>query len=470
MLDRQRGLVTASAGLLGLARSGHDATLLPDGRVLIAHGVDGTGSTVDTAEIFDPTTQAFATAPPTTGAVSDPALVASIPADGATDVPPTEPISLRFAAPVQVESLSGPSVVLIGTTGGVEARVVAAEGGRLVFLHPTAPLRAGATYQVLARGLTDVSGNAVPDAAVAFTVARADEPVAPTSDDESVNGINSPWRTLAPLQAPAGVTAVAGQVLQLNGAPLPGVTLRIEDHETRTDRTGRFLLTAVPAGHHELVIDGRTASTPGRDYGVFEYGLKVQAGKTNVLPFTSWMPRIDTAHAVHISSPTTANTVVTSPDIPGLELHVPAGTVIKDIDGKVATKISITPIPVDRPPFPLPDTRYVPIYFTIQPGGGYVYSKAGTGVRLHYPNYQYSAPGSTFGFWHYDPEDRGWFCLLATGRSLRTVGRSCLTPACRSTNSPARWSPIPHSRRRKGHNHATNARTANRLTSVPVCS
>jgi type II secretory pathway component GspD/PulD (secretin) len=33
------------------------------------------------------------------------------------------------------------------------------------------------------------------------------------------------------------------------------------------------------------------------------------------------------------------------------------------------TKISLTLIPLDRTPFPLPNNVYVPIYFTIQPGG-----------------------------------------------------------------------------------------------------
>ena len=35
-------------------------------------------------------------------------------------------------------------------------------------------------------------------------------------------------------------------------------------------------------------------------------------GRTNVLPYTIWMPEIDTAHAVSIPSPTTAETVITS--------------------------------------------------------------------------------------------------------------------------------------------------------------
>ena len=40
--------------------------------------------------------------------------------------------------------------------------------------------------------------------------------------------------------------------------------------------------------------------------------------------------------------------------------------------GGSCVKLTITPIPVDRPPLPLPNGVKGPIYFTIQPGGPYV--------------------------------------------------------------------------------------------------
>jgi hypothetical protein len=115
---------------------------------------------------------------------------------------------------------------------------------------------------------------------------------------------HSPWQDLPPLQAPLGVTALAGQLLRLNGQPLPNATLQIEGITARTDGTGRFLLVGLPAGHQEMLIDARTASLPGRTYGVFEVGVDITPGQTNVLPYTSWQPQIDTAHAVTIPSPT----------------------------------------------------------------------------------------------------------------------------------------------------------------------
>jgi RHS repeat-associated protein len=223
---------------------------------------------------------------------------------------------------------------------------------------------------------------------------------------------DSPWRALPPLQAAAGVTALAGQALTLNGEPLANVTLEIEGGygtgtRARTDSTGRFLVTHIAAGRHELLIDGRSASRPGRTYGVFEAGVTITQGQTNALSYTIWMPRIDTAHAVTIPSPTSRETVITTPHIPGLEVRIPAGTVIRDHEGQVVRQISITPIPVDRPPFPLPANVEVPIYFTIQPGGAYVMNDK-AGVRLVYPNYTDEMPGTRANFWHYDPEEKGW--------------------------------------------------------------
>jgi hypothetical protein len=80
----------------------------------------------------------------------------------------------------------------------------------------------------------------------------------------------------------------------------------------------------------------------------------------------------DFAEVVKVPFPTTAEVVVTTPLLPGLEFRIPPNTTITDIDGNVASDISITPVPIKQPPFPLPKGVQVPIYFTIQPGSGYI--------------------------------------------------------------------------------------------------
>jgi hypothetical protein len=155
------------------------------------------------------------------------------------------------------------------------------------------------------------------------------------------------------LKAPRGVTALAGQVLRLNGEPLAQVTLKIGDRSVRTDQTGRFLLTGIAGGDQVLVMDGSTANRPGRSYAIFEYYVDIEARETTVLPFTIWMPLLDTRNATAIPVPTPGPMVATTPLIPGLELRIPGNVILQTSGGPLRT-IPLTRIPVDRPPFPLP--------------------------------------------------------------------------------------------------------------------
>jgi RHS repeat-associated protein len=224
----------------------------------------------------------------------------------------------------------------------------------------------------------------------------------------AIHGLRSGF---TPTSLASGTTAVAGQVLRLNGRPLEDATLSIGSRSVRTDSNGEFLLTDVPAGGQTLVIDGRTAGGHQRRYGRYEYRMNVQAGQMNVLPFVIWMTRLDTRNTVKLASPTRGETVITTPRIPGLELRIPRGKVIRDAEGRIATEVSITAIPVDQPPFPLPNVP-VPIYFTIQPGGAHlenVGGNAGAGARLIYPNFTSSAPGARMDFYNYDASGKGWY-------------------------------------------------------------
>jgi RHS repeat-associated protein len=409
IVDPATGALVGTALFEGKGRAGHRAQLLADGRVVIGEGAGPDGQAAPAMEVFEPSTGTFASIRELRPLPTD----SSIPSDGSEDVDRGARVALRFARPVSSQRLSGESFVLEDASGAhVPISTVVAEGGRLVLVRPVSPLRAGQAYHLTAAQLFDRSGDRLADQSVRFVTRPEEQSGVGSSDDDSdQGGVDSVWRALKPLSAAPGVTALAGQVLRLNGAPLADVTIKIEEHETRTDKTGRFLLEGVDAGHEEMIIDGRSANKPNTTYGVFEVGVDIAAGRTTALPYTSWMPKIDTQHAITIASPTTDETVLGNPAIPGLEVHLAAGTVIRDIDGNVAREISITPIPLDRPPFPLPRNVYVPIYFTVQPGGGYVYAADGvtpSGARLFYPNYHQEATGKVFDFWHYDPERLGW--------------------------------------------------------------
>jgi RHS repeat-associated protein len=207
-----------------------------------------------------------------------------------------------------------------------------------------------------------------------------------------------------------GVTALAGQTLKLNGKPLVGVTVRIGKQSAVTDDNGEFLLTNVSSGTVVLEIDGRSASTDIKHYGRYFYQTSMEPGQVNALPQPIWMTRIDTENAVKIPSPTTEEVVITSPYLPGMEVRLPEGTVIRDADGKIVTEVSLTPIPADQPPFSMPYGE-IPVYYTIQPGGATIESVTGKpqGAKVTYPNYSTQPPGATFDIFDHDPSGRGWY-------------------------------------------------------------
>jgi RHS repeat-associated protein len=449
------------------ARARHTATLLTDGRVLLVGGHDGAGGPVADSEVWDvetPQTRQIASLQPrldhraalladgrvrisggaavddifdprsergrpATGPFVEPsgsALIAeSEPRNNARDVTLDARITLRFSRQVDPATVTPQSVILSGPDGPLSTLMVVAESGRLTFVWPSDRLEPDTAYRLDLANLRDLTGALLPAAQLTFTTIKL--PKETRSDDEEIwkpdlsdpstwetHRPPSPWQSLPALEAEPGVTAVAGQVLTLDGRPLRGVTLAIDSDATRTDNTGRFLLRLAhgEAFRREMGIDGSTANRADKVYGFFEYGLTVSAGTTTVLPFTIWMPRLDVTHEVTIPSPTTAETVITTPYVPGLELHLPPRTIVRDEAGKPVTRLGITPIPVDRPPFPLAKNIDVPVYFTVQPGSAYVrsYGAGGSGAWVVYPNYRRtSAPGQVLQFFHYDPEEKDWY-------------------------------------------------------------
>jgi RHS repeat-associated protein len=412
---RQRA--SSSSVTLTAFRRNHSSCLLSDGRLLIWGGKDNQGTDLSNGEIFDPAAQTVAVVDnPQAWLKIDTAIAelrASSPEDNATDVPIDTLISMRFSRPLLMQSINGQTVLLQGPEGVVDATIVGAEGGMLAFITPKAPLVPGTAYSVTFSGGTDANRNTVAFTQFMFTTvgeSPADDQWIPTAD-WMTHRPESKWQSLPPLQAGRGVTALAGQVLKLDGNPLARVTLIIDGQRSFTDGTGRFLLKNITAGHHAMKINATTANTMTRAYGIYEVGVDIKAGQTNVLNYTIWMTALDTAHTVTIPSPTLSETVIKSPLLPGLELHIPANTVIRGDDGRVVTQINITPIPLDRPPFPLPRVQ-VPIYFTIQPGSSYINVTASDGPKgasLVYPNSFGFRPGTQFNFWNYDPDKKGWF-------------------------------------------------------------
>ena len=216
---------------------------------------------------------------------------------------------------------------------------------------------------------------------------------------------------LPPLQAASGVTALSGRVVDLDGRGLPGVVVADNSEQTTTDAQGRWVLGPVTVGASVLRIDARHAGAKReRDHGFYELRVEAQPGRTTVLPWVSWLAPVDHKHDVAIPSPTTSEVVVRTPDVPNLELRIPAGTVVRDVDGKVVKRVGITAVPFDRLPFPVPRSFRLPVFFTIQPGAACLYTADG-GIgraQMRYPNWGEELPRARATFWRYEPDANGW--------------------------------------------------------------
>jgi RHS repeat-associated protein len=438
--DYRTSQSTTLAVALTTPRSGHTATLLPDGTVLLWGGQDANGNPLDNGEIIDPSGPSVR---PVSSAVElsqdAPRLAASIPQSGETGIQLDQLIALRFSEPLNVTSLHTDTITLRTSQGNVAMQVVPAEGGILAFITPLESLQNGTEYILTISGATDNVSQILPDTTIIFTTVASTDSGSALGNDSSTSssstglgssgaagvgttapsGLTSEWRKLPILKADKGVTALAGQVLTLDGYPLPDVLIEIDSRKATTDKTGRFVVQNTGSGHHMMIVDGSTANSKSNSYGLYRIGVELKAGVTNSLNYTVWMTALDTEHAVNISSPTTAEVIVTNPNVPGLELHIPAGTVIHDARGNVVTQIGITPVPMNQPPFPLKLGVQFPVYFTIQPGGatfmntGNTWSPAITnrakGATIYYKNYLNAKPGARYSFWNYDPTQKGWY-------------------------------------------------------------
>lgn len=396
------------------------ATLQANGDVLFVGGTDKFGAPLNYNEVFDHVTERSRIDTQLSSASSSDllSLNMSIPDDRATAVPTGTNVALLFSKRIRVQSLNDVTASLSGPSGPVRVSVVPAEGGRLGFVTPSSPLAPGTSYTLLIEGISDQDQRQELSTQISFTTAGTSP-----SSGASGNGMSgmmdggapfdAKWQKLPPLKAPQGVTALAGQTLQVSGKPLKHVKIEIEDRLTFTDDTGRFLLKDLTVGHHVMNVYGESA-VPNRPYGFFQIAVDIDnRGETTILPFTMFIPVLDVQHATHLAIPTTKETVATTPLIPGLEIHIPAGEILRWVDGKPLESVTLTQIPMMQMPMPGPPGVETPISFTLQADGAVDELPDGTvgaGIRIIFPNIENLPPGTRANFWTYDPKIKGgWF-------------------------------------------------------------
>lgn len=444
--DSQTNHTSKLALRLTVPRRGHSATLLADGNVLLWGGVGEDGKELTQGEMYvadERSVHWVGSRAEPDGDVA-PFVAASYPKDGAIDVGTEVRLGMRFSHPLNVATVTREQFVLSGAEETVAARVVPAEAGRLVFITPTRPLKEGVTYTLSVSGAADASGLKLTPHTSTFTTAgkraggqhdthdhmRMEDGAKPVGAPDSEEWIPDSdalkdgksrqqiarQQPVEMLKAAKGVTALAGRVLTLEGEPLPNVTLQAGTSSTRTDATGRFLLSSLNAGQQVLIINGTTASQPNKPYAMFDTRVDVDPGQTNILPYTIWLPLVDVRNATDLAATATGDVVAKTPRVPGLEVHVPKGSVMRYPKGDLVRKLTITPIPANRPPFPLPAGQKEGLLFTMQThgarieeGGARGLGSAGRGLRILYPNHAGLAPGTVVDIWSYDANGKGWF-------------------------------------------------------------
>jgi hypothetical protein len=140
-------------------------------------------------------------------------------------------------------------------------------------------------------------------------------------------------RELFKLASSGDTTGVTGTVLRLNDKPLANATLTIGTKSTHSDNQGNFELTGIAPGHYEMVVDGSTANRPNHEYLQFILGVDVHSNGITELSHNLYIPRIRPEDWVDLPSPTPNAKVITHPAMPGLEIHIPKGTIFRDRQG-----------------------------------------------------------------------------------------------------------------------------------------
>ncbi|HEX7955432.1 MAG TPA: RHS repeat-associated core domain-containing protein [Pyrinomonadaceae bacterium] len=215
-----------------------------------------------------------------------------------------------------------------------------------------------------------------------------------------------------------GITTLAGRVLSTEDAPIMGATVSLDGRTATTDAAGSFILSGVTAGSaRPLMVDGRTASAPNRTYPVILEPAVVVAGQANVIPYSYYLPPIDTQYEVQVVPNQT--TVAGNPRVPGLQMIIPPGANLHNRDLTPVTRVSITPLPIDRTPTPLPPGIKTAVVYTSQPGG----ALTDIPIPVVYPNLLGTSPGTRVDLYAFNHDTVLWYVygtgtVSADGRTI----------------------------------------------------
>ena len=376
------------------------------------------------------------------------ALAATYPTPALTAVDPRLRLMVRLTQPIEWTPLfASIPLFLEGPSGRVAIHVVVAEGGLLLFIQPEQTLLPDSFYTLVLDRLHGRHGQILPLTKVTFKTRVVWPALAQGQRDQSLArqhgcdvgaspfclayprlehgawrpgraNIGEHWRLQdaqpflavsdsVGLVKPIG-TAVTGQVLQLDQHALAGVVVRIGAVKTRTDRQGRFVLSPLPAGHQILQLDATSGRRADADFGQAAIGVDLTDGVLTRIAHPIYLARLGARDRFALRSPLATDQIMTHPDLPGLEIQLPAATVIRDGAGQLVTQLTLVPTPVNRAATATPANFSG--YFTLGPVGSTVTALPGaqaSGLRLILPNYAQLPTHTRVTLWADDP-DKGW--------------------------------------------------------------
>lgn len=306
--------------------------------------------------------------------------------------------------------------------------------------------------------VTDRNGDPLPGISVSFTRTQGDghflsgnETVQVVSDADGraptryvagsatgihiiranfVNNASTPAIfTAETLETAGGITTVSGLVTDQNLRALPNVLARIGGQQARTGNDGRFKITNVAVGPHQVLeLIGRDQITlPGR-WPNISYDFDVLPGIDNELGRPLFLPRVNDGVVMPLDSNNviTQDTVFDLPVVGGEEpirITAKAGTHITFPPDVTDKRLSVTRIATNRTPMVLEDGRATNLYISVQPSGA-IFE---TPLEVSFPNVDQLPAGAEVLLMSFDHE-AGRYVRVGTGH-VRADGRAVTSDA-----------------------------------------
>jgi hypothetical protein len=215
-------------------------------------------------------------------------------------------------------------------------------------------------------------------------------------------------------------TSIVGVVHDNANQPIPGATIRLlrlnqasvsnlpqnVAEPTQSTANGHFAMTDVPTGVFKLMVDGTTATVPGKRFPTLEFDITTVEGRANELGYTIYLPALNGSQLC--VSETTGGTL-TLPDAPGFSLTVAANSATFP-GGSKRGCVSVTPVNLDKVPMAPGFGQQPRFVVTIQPVGTVFNPPAAISI----PNVDRLAPRATTDMYSYD-HDLAAFVAIGTG-------------------------------------------------------